>query len=130
MNIENMFELASRSKVRFPYKGLISTEDLWDLPLEALDSIYKALNAKVRQANEDSLLSRPSRQDAELALQIEIIRHVVAVKQEESNQRAKAREQREKKQKIMEIIASKQDEALQGKSVEELQAMLGDIGSE
>lgn len=127
MSIDNMFELASRSKVRFPYKGMISVEDLWDLPVEALDSIYKTLNAKVKQSNEESLLSKPTKQDAELTMQIEIVKRIVAVKQEEAALRLKAKEQREKKQRLMEILANKQDEELKGKSTEEIQKMLAEL---
>jgi hypothetical protein len=127
MSIDNMFELASRSKVRFPYKGLISVEDLWDLPVEALDSIYKTLNAKVKQSNEESLLSKPTKQDSELTMQIEIVKRIVAVKQEEAAARLKAKEQREKKQRLMEILANKQDAELQNKSTEEIQKMLAEL---
>lgn len=44
MTVENIFEFATRNKVRFSFKGLISVEDLWDLSLTNLDSIYKELN--------------------------------------------------------------------------------------
>ena len=125
--MDNMFELASRSKTRFPYKGMISVEDLWDLPVEALDSIYKTLNAKVKQSNEESLLSKPTKQDAELTIQIEIVKRIVAVKQEETAARLKAKEQREKKQRLMEILASKQDAELQNKTPEEIQKMLAEL---
>jgi hypothetical protein len=126
--MDNMFELASRSKARFPYKGMISVEDLWDLPVEALDSIYKTLNANVKQSNEESLLSKPTKQDAELTMQIEIVKRIVAVKQEEAAARLKVKEQKEKKQKIMEILANKQDAELQSKSPAELHAMLDELG--
>ena len=39
-----------------------------------------------------------------------------------------SRELKEKKQKIMEIIAAKQDESLHNMSVEDLQAMLNQLG--
>ena len=34
-----MFEIATQKKFRFPFKGQISTEDLWDLTADQLDSI-------------------------------------------------------------------------------------------
>jgi len=51
----------------------------------------------------------------------------VAVKQEEEDLRLRAKEKREQKQKIMEILATKQDESLQNKTEEELKAMLDQL---
>ena len=39
----NIFELATREKYRFPYKGMISVEELWDLDIPELDRVYKSL---------------------------------------------------------------------------------------
>jgi hypothetical protein len=122
-----MFETAVRTKMRFPFKGLISAEDLWDLPVESLDSIFKVLNSQLKQAKEESLLNVRSKQDAEIDLKIEIIKYVVKVKQEEDALRLKAKENREKKQKLMELIANKQDTELQNKSIEELTKMLEEV---
>ena len=41
---EDRFETASRVKSRFNHTGLISVEDLWDIPLEDVDEIFKQLN--------------------------------------------------------------------------------------
>ena len=121
----NIFENATRNKYRFEYKGLISVEDLWDLNVNALDDIYKSLKAKAKIAEqEESLLVTKSKEDTELNEQIEIIRYIVGVKQTELNNKRKARENAAKKQKIMDIIAKKQDEALENMSVEELTKML------
>ena len=62
----NIFEMATRNKFRFPYKGLISVEDLWDLSHVQLDSIYKNLNKEIKQTQEESLLSAKNSEDAEL----------------------------------------------------------------
>ena len=126
--MEKMFEYAVRNKVRFPFKGLISVEDLWDLSLTNLDSIYKALNKQVKQSEEESLLNTKTTVDKELDVQIAIVKHIVAVKLAEQEAREKASAKKEKKQKIMAIIASKQDEALQNSSVEDLQKMLDELG--
>ena len=51
MELTNVFERAAMNKYRFPYKGQISVEDLWDLSLPGLDSVFKQLN-KLKKANE------------------------------------------------------------------------------
>jgi hypothetical protein len=125
----NVFEVATRAKMRFPFKGQISTEDLWDLSVENLDSIFKVLNSQLKQTQEESLLNTRTKQDEEVAIQIEIIKYIVGVKQEEAAQKRKARELKEQKQKIMEIMSAKKDEALQGKSLDELEKMLAEMGN-
>lgn len=124
MNEINIFEVATREKLRFPFKGSISVEDLWDLSPANLDIVFKALNAEKKQAETESLLSAKTDADSILDIKLSIVRYIVAVKLAEAEKRAKAKEIKEQKQRIMEIIANKQDSALQNKSVEELQAML------
>lgn len=77
----NMFEIATRNKFRFPFKGVISTEDLWDLSVESLDNVFKTLNSEMKKTKEESLLSTKSKDDEVLELKIEIVKHIVAVKQ-------------------------------------------------
>jgi hypothetical protein len=120
----NLFEMATRKKFRFPFKGQISVEDLWDLSVQNLDTVFKALNAEAKQVKEESLLATKSTEDTILDAKIEIVKHIVKVKLEEANQRQEAAEKREQKRRLQELIATKQDEALQGKSIEELQAMM------
>lgn len=122
----NIFEIATRNKYRFQRNGPISTEDLWDLDLATLDSIFKDLNAKKKQADEESLLTERSAEDTELETKIEIVRHIVSRKLDERNAANEARAKKERNQRIMEIIADKQDEDLRGKSIDELKAMLDD----
>ena len=127
-NDVNIFEVANRIKMRFPFKGMISVEDLWDLSVENLDSVFKVLNSQLKQVKEESLLQVRTKQDAEIDMKIEIVKYIVKVKQEEEIMRLKSREQKEKKQKIMEILASKQDKSLENMSEEELQKMLAELG--
>lgn len=127
MVVENIFEYATRNKVRFPFKGLISVEDLWDLSLTNLDSIYKVLNKQVKQADEESLLNAKSQDDEILEVQIAIVKHIVAVKLAEQEAREKASAKKAQKQKIMAIMARKQDEALENSSMEDLQKMLDEL---
>ena len=64
-----------------------------------------------------------------LEAKIEIVKYIVATKLAEAEQNRIRAEQREKKNRIAEILADKQDEELRGKSVEELQQMLGELDS-
>lgn len=120
----NVFEYATRNKVRFPYKGSITTEDLWDLSVTELDKIYKTLNAQVKQEQEESLLEKKNPTDELLTVQINIIKYIVATKLQEQEARDKAAEKAAQRQKIMTIIAKKQDESLENASLDDLQAML------
>lgn len=123
----NIFEYATRNKIRFPFKGMISVEDLWDLSLANLDSIYKTLNKQIKQTEEESLLATKTNVDTELEVQIAIVKHIVSVKLEEQDAREKAAAKKAQKQKIMSIIATKEDEALQSASVEDLRKMLDEL---
>ena len=128
MTTEKIFEYATRNKVRFPFKGMISVEDLWDLSLTNLDSIYKTLNKQVKQSEEESLLSTKASVDTELEVQIAIVKHIVSVKLAEKEASEKAHAKREQKQKIMSIIATKENEALQNSSIDDLKKMLDELG--
>lgn len=124
MNAEKMFETAVRNKMRFPYKGQISVEDLWDLDVNALDGVFKTLNSKVKVSQEESLLRTRSKESEELMVQIEIVKYIVSVKLAEAEARKNAEANRAKRQQILGILADKQESDLKNKSSEELQAML------
>lgn len=127
MNKNEMFVTATRNKFRFPFRGQISVEDLWDLSVENLDSVYKTLNSQVKKAKEESLLNTKSREDEIIEMQIEIVKYIVSVKQDEAAKKVAAKEKKARKQKILEVLAAKEDADLQNKSSEELQAMLADL---
>lgn len=115
-----MYEKAARLKLRFNHKGLCTAEDLWDLPLRELDAIFKSLNAQLRTEKEESLLEQKSQEDEILELKVAIVRHVVEVRLQEQKEREDAAAKADRKQKLLGIIADKQDAELRDMSVEEL----------
>lgn len=127
MTINETFIEATRQKFRFPFKGVATVEDLWDLNVRELDTIFKALNSQKKQNDEESLLSTKSKEDSILEAKIEIVKFIVATKQDEAEQKRIRAEKLEKKNRIAEILADKQDEELRGKSAEELRKMLADM---
>lgn len=125
--MEKMFEFATRSKMRFPFKGQISVEDLWDLRVEDLDTVFKSLKKQVKQTKEESLLATKITEDTILDTQIAIVKYIFDAKVQETNARLLEKKRKEQKQKIMSILATKQEQELQNKSVEELQKMFDEI---
>lgn len=127
MAVENIFEYATRNKLRFPYKGSISVEDLWDLTPASLDSIYKVLNKQIKQEQEESLLTVKQDTDTDLDVQIAIIKHIVTVKLQEKEARVKAVEIKQRRDELAAIISEKEAQALKNLPVEELRKMMQDI---
>lgn len=121
-----IFERASRDKTRFPYRGMCNVEDLWDLTARELDGIFKTVNAELKADQEESLLDQ-NETSSELDLQVAIIRHIVDVKLTESAAAEQEAVRRQKKDRILSILANKQDESLVAMSEEELARMLEEL---
>lgn len=124
-----MFEQATKNKLRFESpKGALSVEDVWDLPLTgrgfSLDNLAKNLNRQIKDAEEESFVVEQSKTNRALTLRFEIVKHIIGVRLAEKQ----AAEERQKKvaerARILEIIDKKENENLEGKSLDELKAML------
>ena len=120
---KNIFEKATREKTRFNFKGSISVEDLWDLSLRNLDTIYRQIQIELKRDPEVSLLGYGSRQRDELEFKQEIIKYIFETKKAESEAAEKAKENSAKKQMILDILAKKQNESYENMSVEELKVL-------
>jgi hypothetical protein len=128
--MENQFELASRQKLRFDSpKGQLSVEDLWDLPLTSttgranLDDIAVGLHRQLKESSEVSFVTPVAAKLNDTQLKFDLAKHIIDVRVAERNAAAEATKRRETKQRVLEIIESKKDEALRGKSLEELTAL-------
>jgi len=121
---DKMFEVATRKKMLFPFRGMISVIDLWDLTTTQLDSVFKTLNAQLKQVSEESLLQVKTTKDKELELQVEIVKYVYSVKVAEKEAAQQAIAKKEEKQKLLAILDTKKVEELQNKSAAEIQAMI------
>ncbi len=122
-----MFEKATRGKYRYPYRGSCTTEDLWDLDVQELDEVFKLLNLELKGTQEESLLTVNTKDNEVLAAKVAIVRHVVEVKLQEAENKKLAKEKKARKQRLLEVLANKQDTELQGKSTEELQKMIDEL---
>jgi hypothetical protein len=126
-----MFEKASRLKLRFDTtKGQLSAEDLWDLPLTSqtgkanLDDLAKDLFRTLKNEGETiSFVTPVGGSDRTVQLKFDIVKHVIDVRVAERDEAAQAASKRDQKQRILEVIAQKENEALLGSSLEDLRRM-------
>lgn len=122
-----MFETATRKKFRYPFRGQISTEDLWDLNLPELDSVYKALTKEAKAKDDGESLITENKPDKELLLKIDIVKHVFETKQNEMKKYEEEIVRAKKKEKLLDILARKQDNSLEQMSEEELKKAIEEL---
>ena len=120
---KNIFEKATREKTRFNFKGSISVEDLWDLSLSNLNTMYGQIQTELERLPKVSLIGSSSEQRDELEFKQELIKYVFETKRAESEDAKKAKENSAKKQMILDILAKKQNESYENMSVEELKVL-------
>jgi hypothetical protein len=124
-----MFEKASRLKLRFATsKGLLSLEDLWDIPLTSkngvsLDDVAKGLSKTLKESDTESFVVKSVKTDPTVALAFEIVKHIITVRLAEDEAKATAAANRKKKQDILALIAGKENEQLAGSSLEDLRKL-------
>ena len=128
--VKNIFKYAAKKALRFPYKGMASDEDLFDLGLNELDNIYKTLKKQQKNDAGESLIEDKTPQDTQLEIKLAIVKEIFDDKKASIDKAKKTAEKKAQAQKILSIMNRKQDEALQNMSMEELQAQLDGITSD
>lgn len=133
MSTQNMFENASRMRLRFESKvGLLTLEDLWQLPLQSktkasLDEIAIGLKKALGECNE-SFVEAVSIGVGELETKFELVKYIISVRLSENAEKLTQQQNAEKRELLKQLIAQKKNDALGNKSVEELEALLASVG--
>lgn len=119
------FKLAAQQKLRFQTpKGLLSTEQLWELSIPELDSMAVALESEYKQSGKKSFVEKSTEKDKTTKLKFDIVIDILETKVEAEQVATKLKEDKEHNAKILSLIAEKKDESLKGKSIKELENML------
>lgn len=135
MTIMNIFEYAARNKLRFASaRGELTAEQLWDVPLRSKDDFN--LNAVARGASkawkdvsEDSFVETaktPEHTRREAAL--ELVKYVIGAKLAEEDAAKKRADNKVEKERLLAILAEKQDGKLSELSEKELQRRIAALG--
>jgi hypothetical protein len=127
--MSKMYKIAAKQKLRFDStRGLIATEDLFNLPLEELDIIARTYSKKTKESKEESFI-KPVKTDTTsvFKLSLDIVKDVIADKIAARDIAQKAAETKLKKAKILDIMADKENDELKGKSLDDLKEMLDEL---
>ena len=122
----DIYKLAVLSKLTIPTnKGILNILEASTLSLKDLSLSLTSLNKTVKD-DKDGLdfLDDSKVVNKTLELQFNILKDLYLTKKEEMNKVKKARDAKEHNDKIMALIAEKQEDSLKGKSIEELKALL------
>jgi hypothetical protein len=129
-----MFEKVIRLKLRFSStQGELSAEDLWDLPLASargranLNDVAKSIARQLKTETEEDFVNPKSGADEILQLKLDVVKHVISVRQAENEADRLVAEKKLKKERLLELIARKQDQQLESKTMEELQEMVSGL---
>ena len=128
--VKNIFKYAAKHALRFPYKGMVSVEDLFDLNTEELNAIYKTLKKQQKTDAGESLIEDKTNEDTQLEVKIAIVTEIFNDKQAAADRAKKSAIRKVQTQKILDIMSQKQNEALSNMSVEELQAQLDALNAD
>ena len=121
----NNVEKATRLRLRFETsRGNLNVEDLWRLPLAELDKLAIALNKQLKESSEESFIKAKSKDNKLLELRFDIVKHIIETLLSEDEEKKKAADKRAKREQLLELIAKKKNQELEGKSLEELEAEL------
>ena len=127
-----IYKKASKKKLRFnTNRGVLSVEHLWDLPKEEIrELVIKAREAAKKSSGEVndtelSFLDAPVKTKAtDDDLRFEILKDIYLTKKSAEEKAQKRAEAKENNKKILDLIARKQDEALEKKSIAQLEKLL------
>lgn len=132
----SIFERATRLKLRFlSSRGPLSVEELWDLPLTStrpntpsLDGLARAVHRAIRDSDGDiSFVNQKSSSDDTQALQLEILKSIIATRQAENQAQATRAANSERRQALLAALEERQKDTLKNMSEEEIQRALSDL---
>ena len=129
MSLE-LFEKATRRKIRFnTHVGSITTEDLWDLSLEQLDAIAQDLHKEIKDGETVSFIEAPKISEAykEAKVKFEVVKRIIEVRLGDKERAEKTAATKAKKQNLLALIEKKQNDSLEGESIEELRKQLEEL---
>ena len=127
-----IYKKASKKKLRFSTnRGSLPVEQLFDLPKEEIRQLVIKAREEAKKSSgevndsELSFLDSPAKTKAtDAELRFEILKDIYLTKKSAEEKAQKRAEVKANNKKILELIARKQDQALEKKSIKDLEKLL------
>lgn len=120
-----MYKELIRQKTRFSTtRGVLTLEQLWELPIEELDKLALELEKQYNESSKKSFVVKKSTKDKTLKMKFDVVLDVLTTLVEERDAAQEKEENKKHNEKILALMAEKQEDALKTKSLKELEAML------
>lgn len=133
----SIFENASRMKYRYDTSvGKITTEDLWDLPLRSrggkpsLDGVAMSLAKYISESKEVTSFVDDSAPNSSLLYaknRLEVVKAVISYKKDAEEKAAKKEENTLMKERLLQALDKKGQDAIDNMSEEEIQKKLKEL---
>ncbi len=120
----SIFLQALAQKIRFSGfgKGVLTIEDLFDIPVEVLNQAALARDAQIAQTGQQGYLRSKTAANTTLQLERDIIVSVLQYKLDQQDTAAANRSLTQQQQELAELIHAKKQQIRANKSLEELEA--------
>lgn len=132
---KNIFEYTTRNKLRFAStRGELTVEQLWDVPLRSkddfnLNAVAKAASKALKDASEESFVENTrTALHVRLEATLEVVKHVIEVGLNEEAAAKRRADNKIEREKLLGILAEKQDGKLSALSENELKKRLNALG--
>jgi len=138
--MEELFIKATRVKLTFSTaRGNISILDIWDIPLNSnngfdLENIAQDLYRKTKE--EENTISftrqkkRKTKEESLNSLRFDIVKYIIDIKLEEKEKEQRRIERNKERERLLALIAEKQEDKLKSKSLKKLEEELAKLDEE
>ena len=121
----NIFEKASKKKLRFATaKGGVSVEDLWDVPMATLNVIALALDKSLSETANKSFIEDSPTVNSDDQLRFDVVKSIITTRRANKDAASKSAATKAQNARILEILARKEDAALNDMDPDDLRKLL------
>ncbi len=138
----NLIEQGIKSRLRFAFRGSLSVEDVYQLPLidparnkknvdpatfMDLEALALSLHNQIQETSAISFVAKKTVEADLLTLRFDIVKHIIEVKLAEEAAAKASADKNAKKQVLLGLLEQKKTEQMGTLTIEQIQAQLAEL---